>query len=87
MRFTHLRDDYGSMFATVANDDVTFGATICSDKCQFSRKKGRSISENRLVNGYSVVPDSPVVITFKGEEVFATDVVELFVSNLHLAPF
>ena len=85
MKFTHLRDDYGNLFATVANDEVGFGVAVCSDADQFARKKGRNIAANRLENGYSVIPDSPRLVMYKGQEVYAADVVELFVNQLELA--
>jgi len=83
MKFTHLRDDFNNLFATVATDGETdaYGVSLCSEADQFSRKKGRNIAANRLQNGYGVIPDSPRLIIHKGEELFASDVVDSFVSK------
>jgi len=84
MRFTHLRDDFGNMFATVATDGTGYGVALCSGTDQFSRKTGRNIASNRLKNGYEVIPDSPLEICYKGTYLFATDLVRSFVSKVVL---
>lgn len=81
IRFTHLRDDYGVPFATVANDENSFGVAICGEKDQFARKIGRCIASGRLRAGVNVVPDSPRMVLYKDEPVYAAEVVELFLAK------
>lgn len=87
IRFTHLRDDNGVPFATIANDENSFGVAICGPKDQFARKIGRNIAAGRLRAGVTVVPNSPRVVLYKGELTDAHNVVDLFVSKLSLVTF
>jgi hypothetical protein len=81
IRFTHLRDDFGTPFATIANDENSFGVAICGHKDQFARKIGRNIASGRLRAGVNVVPDSPRMVIYEDEPVYAAEVVELFLAK------
>lgn len=85
MRFTHLRDDYGVPFATVAEQDGLCGVSICSEHDQFSKKIGRYIASGRLEKGLDYIPDSPRTVVVDGVLAFASELVANFVDGIELA--
>lgn len=87
IRFTHLRDDFGVPFATIATDDTRRGVAICSGRDQFARKIGRNISEGRMKAGVDGIPNSQRTILFRGEVENVTDVVDDFVSKMNPVSF
>lgn len=90
MRFTHLRDDSGVPFATIAQDyrfnRAVYGAAICSGHDQFNRKIGRAIASGRLEKGLSNTPDSPRYVVYDGRICSATELVNLYIRLNDLIP-
>ncbi len=82
MRFTHLRDDFGVPFATVAEQDGVCGVSICSNHDQFSKKIGRLIASGRLEKGYDYIPDSPRTVLYGCVEKSASELVAGFVDTI-----
>ncbi len=78
MKFTHLRDDDGHPFATIAEYQGNVGMSLCSEFDQFSKKTGRRIAAARCVNGFQEVPDSPRVVQVKGDLHFASNILHFY---------
>ena len=67
MKFTHLRDDDGHPFATIAEYQGNVGMSLCSEFDQFSKKKGRRIAAARCINGFQDIPDSMREVLVDGD--------------------
>lgn len=80
MKFTHLRDDDGHPFATIAEYQGSVGMSLCSEFDQFSKKTGRRIAAARCINGFQECPDSPRVVLVNGYHQWACKVLDRYAS-------